>query len=78
MTTISLINPDIFQVNMKRLMKKNSMSVERLSLNTGICTSTIAAYKSGKVRPTSPMIQAMAKALHCEVGEFFKEENDVS
>lgn len=78
MTTITVINPDIFQVNLARIMKKRSMSVERLSLNTGICTSTIAAYKSGKVRPTSPMIQAMAKALHCEVGEFFKEEKDGS
>lgn len=63
----------VYAKNLKRLMRKRSMSNERLHDMTGISRNSICCYKSGKVEPTVSKILLIAKALRFDVGEFFKE-----
>ena len=70
------VDTTLFGKNLKRLMRKRSMSIDRLHEITGIGTTSISYYRSGKVLPMADKIQILAKALRCEVGEFFKDEQN--
>lgn len=68
------VDKSLYGKNLKRLMRKRSMSNDRLYDLTGISKNSINCYRQGKVFPTSVKIQIIAKALRFDVGEFFKEE----
>lgn len=68
------VDTSLYGKNLKRLMRKRSMSAERLNELTGISPNSIYLYREGKAHPTSTKIQVIAKALRFEVGEFFQEE----
>lgn len=68
------VDKSLYGKNLKRLMAKRSMSLERLYELTGISQNSITCYRQGKVFPTSVKIQIIAKALRFDVGEFFKEQ----
>lgn len=67
------IDATLYGKNLKRLMRKRSMSIERLHDISGLGTTSIAYYRTSKVLPTADKIQIIAKALNFEVGEFFRE-----
>lgn len=68
------VDKSLYGKNLKRLMAKRSMSIERLHDISGLGTTSISSYRASKVLPTADKIQIIAKALRFEVGEFFKEE----
>lgn len=68
------VDTSLYGKNLKRLMRKRSMSTERLNELTGISPNSIYLYRESKVLPTSVKIQVIAKALGFEIGEFFQEE----
>lgn len=67
------VDKTVYGKNLIRLMRKRSMSVERLHEMTGISSNSITCYRQCRVYPTSQKIQIIAKALRFDAGEFFKD-----
>lgn len=59
---------------LKFLRQKNNLTLKELSLRSGISTATLSKIEHGRLSPTYEKIAALAKGLHIEVGELFRQD----
>jgi len=66
----------IISDNIKRLRKLKKLSQKQVSLEVGIPQGQYSLVENGKVMPTIPTLEKIAKVFEVSLGEFFKTNND--
>ena len=64
-----------FIIRLKMLMNARNMTQADLSKKTGIASSSISDYLSGKYSPKQDKMEVIAKALNVNASEMFFDEN---
>ena len=60
--------------NLRNMRKHCDLSQRELAKRSGVSVQTINYIESEKRNPSALVIQKLAKALHCTVGELFGEK----
>lgn len=60
--------------NLKKKRQQRDLSQRELAHISGVSVQTINYIESEKRNPSALVIQKLAKALHCTVGELFGEK----
>lgn len=60
--------------NLKKKRQQRDLSQRELAHISGVSVQTINYIESEKRNPSAVVLQKLAKALHCTVGELFGEK----
>lgn len=64
------------QQRIRELMEQRGWSEYRLAKESGLSQSTVTKIFDRNNLPTIPTLEAICKALHISLSEFFAEENE--